>query len=91
GLVEMMTRGAVTVVNTLGSGVLENPALHAYLPQLCRDLLDEDLLLPSTPTLHAATPAGRAAVDGPLDDRLVLNFATGERFAGGALTADRAD
>lgn len=91
GLVEMMTRGAVTVVNTLGSGVLENPALHAYLPQLCRDLLDEDLLLPSTPTLHAATPAGRAAVDGPLDDRLVVNFATGERFAGGALTADRAD
>lgn len=91
GLVEMMTRGAVTVVNTLGSGVLENPALHAYLPQLCRDLLDEDLLLPSTPTLHAATPAGRAAIDGPLEDRLVLNFATGERLAGAELTAARAD
>lgn len=90
GLVEMMTRGAVTVVNTLGSGVLENPALHAYLPQLCRELLDEDLLLPSTPTLHAATPAGRSAIDGPLEERLVLNFATGERFIGATLTEERA-
>ncbi len=91
GLVEMMTRGAVTVVNTLGSGVLENPALHAYLPQLCRDLLDEDLLLPSTPTVHAATAAGRAAIEGPLDERLVLNFGTGERFSGPALTDAQAD
>ncbi len=91
GLVEMMTRGAVTVVNTLGSGVLENPALHAYLPQLCRDLLDEDLLLPSTPTLHAATPAGRAAIDGPLDDKLVHDFGTGERVVGGTLSTAQAE
>ncbi|WP_019203129.1 circularly permuted type 2 ATP-grasp protein [Tsukamurella sp. 1534] len=91
GLVEMMTRGAVTVVNTLGSGVLENPALHAYLPELCRALLDEDLLLDSTPTLHAATPAGRAALDGPLDDALVIDFATGEQVVGGRLTAAQAE
>ncbi|BDH57236.1 hypothetical protein MTP03_21750 [Tsukamurella sp. PLM1] len=90
GLVEMMTRGAVTVVNTLGSGVLENPALHAYLPQLCRALLDEDLLLASTPTLHAATPAGRAALDGPLDELLLIDFAAGERIVGATLTADDA-
>ncbi|KXP01556.1 circularly permuted type 2 ATP-grasp protein [Tsukamurella pseudospumae] len=91
GLVEMMTRGAVTVVNTLGSGVLENPALHAFLPQLCRALLDEDLLLASTPTLHAATPAGRATLDGPLDEMLVIDFATGERVVGDALSAGAAD
>ncbi|MCE5291709.1 MAG: circularly permuted type 2 ATP-grasp protein [Nocardiaceae bacterium] len=47
GLVEVMRRGAVTVVNSLGSGILENPTLPRLLPQLCRDLLDEDLLLPS--------------------------------------------
>lgn len=91
GLVEMMTRGAVTVVNTLGSGVLENPALHAYLPQLCRALLDEDLLLASTPTVHAATPAGRAALDGALDETLLIDFATGEQFVGGALNVEQAD
>ncbi|CAM3694993.1 circularly permuted type 2 ATP-grasp protein [Tsukamurella strandjordii] len=91
GLVEMMTRGAVTVVNTLGSGVLENPALHAYLPQLCRTLLDEDLLLASTPTVHCSTPAGRGVLDGPLDGQLLLNFSTGERVVGVDLTAAAAD
>ncbi|MEU1999814.1 circularly permuted type 2 ATP-grasp protein [Rhodococcus sp. NPDC019627] len=50
GLVEVLRRGAVTVVNTLGSGVLENPALTRLLPVLSRRLLDEDLLLPSVPT-----------------------------------------
>ncbi|WP_374212570.1 circularly permuted type 2 ATP-grasp protein [Rhodococcus tibetensis] len=50
GLVEVLRRGAVTVVNTLGSGILENPALTRLLPDLARHLLDEDLLLPSVPT-----------------------------------------
>ncbi|WP_067531907.1 circularly permuted type 2 ATP-grasp protein [Nocardia crassostreae] len=46
GLVEVLRRGAVTVVNTLGSGLLESPALAAFLPRLSRLLLDEDLKLP---------------------------------------------
>ncbi|MFC0449533.1 circularly permuted type 2 ATP-grasp protein [Rhodococcus jostii] len=50
GLVEVLRRGAVTVVNTLGSGILENPALTRLLPDLCRRLLDEDLHLPSVPS-----------------------------------------
>ncbi|MFZ2176856.1 MAG: circularly permuted type 2 ATP-grasp protein [Rhodococcus sp. (in: high G+C Gram-positive bacteria)] len=50
GLVEVLRRGAVTVVNTLGSGVLESPALPRWLPGLCRHLLGEDLLLPSAPS-----------------------------------------
>ncbi|MGC0274288.1 circularly permuted type 2 ATP-grasp protein [Pseudactinotalea sp. Z1739] len=50
GLVQTAREGNLTVVNTLGSGVLENPALLAYLPQLCRVLRDEDLALPSTVT-----------------------------------------
>lgn len=50
GLVEVLRRGAVSVVNTLGSGVLENPALTPLLPALSRALLDEDLALDSVPT-----------------------------------------
>jgi uncharacterized circularly permuted ATP-grasp superfamily protein/uncharacterized alpha-E superfamily protein len=50
GLVEVLRRGAVTVVNTLGSGILENPVLTRLLPDLCRRLLGEDLHLPSAPT-----------------------------------------
>ncbi|MHB1065794.1 MAG: circularly permuted type 2 ATP-grasp protein, partial [Georgenia sp.] len=50
GLVHAARRGAVTIVNPLGSGVLENPALHGYLPRLARVLLGEDLALPSAVT-----------------------------------------
>jgi uncharacterized alpha-E superfamily protein len=50
GLVEACRLGTVSVVNTLGSGVLENPALLPFLPALCRELFDEDLRLPSVTT-----------------------------------------
>jgi uncharacterized circularly permuted ATP-grasp superfamily protein/uncharacterized alpha-E superfamily protein len=50
GLVEAARRGGVSIVNTLGSGVLENPGLLAYLPRLAEHLLGEQLLLPSVPT-----------------------------------------
>ncbi|MGK8521583.1 circularly permuted type 2 ATP-grasp protein [Nocardia asteroides] len=50
GLVEVLRRGAVTVVNTLGSGLLENPALAGFLPRLSRALLGEDLLMESAPS-----------------------------------------
>ena len=42
GLTEACRRGTVTVVNTLGSGVLENPGLLPYLPALARELLGEE-------------------------------------------------
>lgn len=47
GLVEVVRAGNVVIANPLGSGVLENPGLLAYLPRLCRELLGEDLILPS--------------------------------------------
>ena len=50
GLVQAVRSGNVTVANSLGSGWLETPALHAFLPALCRRLLGEDPILPSVPT-----------------------------------------
>ena len=50
GLVEAARLGGVSIVNTLGSGVLENPGLAPYLPRLAEHLLGEQLLLPSVPT-----------------------------------------
>lgn len=50
GLVHAARSGAVSVLNTLGSGVLENPALATYLPRLARALRDEELELPSAVT-----------------------------------------
>ncbi len=50
GLVEAVRAGNVTVANPLGSGVIETPALAAFLPNLARQLLGEDLLMPSAAT-----------------------------------------
>ena len=56
GLVEAARLGHVSVVNPISSGVLENPALIPYLPQICRHVLGEDLSLPSTQTWWAGEP-----------------------------------
>lgn len=56
GLVEAARLGNVSVVNPISSGVLENPALIPYLPQICRQVLGEDLLLASTQTWWAGDP-----------------------------------
>jgi len=50
GLLQAARLGQVAIANPLGSGVLENPALMAFLPRLARQLLGEDLRLPSVAT-----------------------------------------
>ncbi|PWH07003.1 hypothetical protein DEO23_05375 [Brachybacterium endophyticum] len=45
GLLEAARRGVVEVLNPVGAGVLESAALRALLPDLCRQLLHEDLRL----------------------------------------------
>lgn len=50
GLVQAVRAGNVTIANSLGSGWLETPALHAYLPDLCRRYLGEEPILPSVRT-----------------------------------------
>ena len=50
GLVEAARAGTVTIANALGSGAIETSALCRFLPGLCRNLLGEELLLPSVPT-----------------------------------------
>ena len=58
GLVEATRRGRVRIVNGLGAGVLENPALLPYMPDLCEALLDEPLRLASVPTWWCGEPDG---------------------------------
>ena len=41
GLVEAQRRGAVSVVNTFGSGILESPGLQRFLPQIAERLFGE--------------------------------------------------
>jgi uncharacterized circularly permuted ATP-grasp superfamily protein/uncharacterized alpha-E superfamily protein len=50
GLVQAVRAGNVVVANSLGSGLIETPALLAFLPAVCRHLLGEPLHTPSVPT-----------------------------------------
>ncbi len=50
GLLQAVRCGNVGIANPLGSSILENQGLLAFLPGLCRYLLNEDLLLPSVAT-----------------------------------------
>lgn len=67
GLVEAVRRGRVRVVNGLGAGVVESPALLPYLPAACRRLLGEELRLTSVPTWWCGEPASLERVLDGLD------------------------
>lgn len=50
GLVQAARAGNVLVANALGSAAAETPSFIPSLPLLCRHLMDEDLMIPSTAT-----------------------------------------
>jgi uncharacterized circularly permuted ATP-grasp superfamily protein/uncharacterized alpha-E superfamily protein len=59
GLLAAARARGVSIVNPLGSGMLENRALPAFLPALCRFLLGEELRIPSLATWWCGTPKER--------------------------------
>ena len=62
GLVQAVRAGNVAVANALGSGLVETPALLAYLPALCRELLGEELQAAArAPTWWCGEPIGARA------------------------------
>lgn len=62
GLTEAVRRGRVRLVNGLGAGVLENPALMPFLPAASEHLLGEPLRLPSVPTWWCGDAEARELV-----------------------------
>ncbi|TFV58865.1 hypothetical protein E4P42_10210 [Mycobacterium sp. PS03-16] len=87
GLVEVLRRGAVTVVNTLGSGVLESPALLRFLPELAAALLDETPLLDSVPAYWGGLDLERAHLLGRLGSLVISSVTGSETIVGPALSA----
>ena len=59
GLVEAIRANNVVMANALGGGVVESPALDAYLPNVARALFGEDLLCRDIPTVWCGTAWGR--------------------------------
>jgi uncharacterized circularly permuted ATP-grasp superfamily protein len=61
GLVEAVRAGGVVLANALGGGVIESPALDAYLPAVSQALLGEELKFPDIATIWCGTEWGRKA------------------------------
>ncbi|MGI9018156.1 MAG: circularly permuted type 2 ATP-grasp protein [Euzebya sp.] len=62
GLVQAVRSKTVAVVNTLGSGVLENPALQAFLPDIAQRLLGQPLRLAGVRTMWCGVTDSRREV-----------------------------
>ena len=59
GLTEAVRAGSVVLANALGGGVIESPVMDAYLPNIARVLLGEDLKIPDINTIWCGTEWGR--------------------------------
>jgi uncharacterized circularly permuted ATP-grasp superfamily protein/uncharacterized alpha-E superfamily protein len=88
GLLECVRQGTVSVLNNLGSGVLENPALLPFLPELCERLLGQSLRMPSVETWWCGDQASLSHVLSNLDSLVVrpISRGHGRSVRGAALT-----
>ncbi len=81
GLVQAVREGGVAMANALGSGLVEAPALMAFLPRLATHILGRSLILPHVGTWWCGQEAERTEVMENLDD-LVITSAFGAPVAG---------
>ena len=72
GLVEVVRRGRVAVLNPLGSGILESPALSGLLDDLAPALLGEDLALRGPQSWWCGRHDGLNHVLARFDDLMLL-------------------
>jgi uncharacterized circularly permuted ATP-grasp superfamily protein/uncharacterized alpha-E superfamily protein len=71
GLMQAVRSGNVAVANALGSGLLETAAPAAFLPNLCRHLLGEELKMPTVATWWCGQKEPLEFVTGHLPDLVI--------------------
>lgn len=71
GLMQVLRSGGVSMINPIGCGVLENPALNPFMPRLAEFFLGEPLLLPQIATWWCGQDAERSYVLDHLDDLIL--------------------
>ncbi len=54
GLMEVYRNGRVSLINAPGTGVADDKAIYAYVPQMIKYYLNEEMTLPNVPTFMAA-------------------------------------
>src|SRR5574337_175148 len=91
GLVEVQRRGAVTVVNTLGSGILESPGLLRFLPELADLLLGETPLVRTAPLYWGGNEVERSHLLTHLSSLLVKSTVGDKTIVGPALSSEQRD
>ena len=74
GLVNALRQGKVSMINALGSGVLEMRAMLAFLPRICEALTGAPLQLPNLATWWCGQEAARDYVKTNVD-RMMIGFA----------------
>ena len=80
-LVQAVREGTIALANSLGAGLVEAPALLAFMPALAKRLLGQELLLPNVATWWCGEEAVQAEVMRHFDD-LALLPAFNRRIAG---------
>ena len=71
GLLASAAQGHVQVSNAIGSGVVANQAIAAFLPGLCQTLFSESLMLPDLATWWCGQPREAGHVAAHLDTLVV--------------------
>lgn len=62
GMVDALRNGSISMINALGTGILETRALAAFIPRLARELLGKPLDLPEIATWWCGQETERAHV-----------------------------
>lgn len=91
GLMEAIRQKKVLVINPLGSRILENPGLMAFLPKISREVFDEELILPSVATWWCGQEKERKYVIEKLDTliiRKIYRDDTNQSVYGGELSQE---
>jgi uncharacterized circularly permuted ATP-grasp superfamily protein len=57
GLMEVYRAGRVAIANALGTGVADDKAVYAYMPQVIKYYLDEEQIIPNVPTYLCSEPS----------------------------------
>ncbi len=86
GLLGAIRAGTVVLANALGSGLVQSPALGAFWPGLCREVLGEELMIPSVATWWCGEKAPRQYV---LDNLPALSLREAFGSYGPALAPSR--
>jgi uncharacterized circularly permuted ATP-grasp superfamily protein len=71
GLFNSYRAGNVTLANAIGTGIADDKALYAYVPQIIRYYLDEDPILNNVETYLMSDDASRQHVTARLDEYVV--------------------